>query len=252
MILQCPECQTRYLVPDAAIGGDGRSVRCANCRHSWFQEPATVDVEPAPARPAGAPSPATASAAAAPAAPDADPYPPISAPPAAPAVAWSAEPAHDAFAARPPFRPRRNPARLWTLAAVGAAVLMLTLVGWIVYMGTPDIASQLGLPFGNGASPLQFVQEPIQRRELPNGSELFAISGRVINGSGTAQRVPDIRADLIDSLDVGKGRVVYSWTITPQQRTLAPHGQIAFNSAKLDVPANSKSLMLSFAGDDAR
>ena len=83
---------------------------------------------------------------------------------------------------------------------------------------------------------------------MANGSELFAISGKVLNPSDTRQRVPDIRADLRDA----KGRIVFSWTITPQQRSLGPKGSIDFNSAKLDVPANSKRLELSFVGESAK
>lgn len=43
MIIACHECGTRYAVPDTAIGAEGRTVRCANCKHSWFQEPVFVD-----------------------------------------------------------------------------------------------------------------------------------------------------------------------------------------------------------------
>lgn len=38
MIIACPACATRYAVPDSAIGVDGRTVRCAKCKHSWFQD----------------------------------------------------------------------------------------------------------------------------------------------------------------------------------------------------------------------
>ncbi|QNE05910.1 MJ0042-type zinc finger domain-containing protein [Croceicoccus marinus] len=43
MQIACPACHTRYAVPETAIGAYGRTVRCAKCRHSWYQ-PGTEDV----------------------------------------------------------------------------------------------------------------------------------------------------------------------------------------------------------------
>ena len=45
MIISCPACDTRYAVPDSAIGADGRTVRCAKCKHSWFQEGPVLELE---------------------------------------------------------------------------------------------------------------------------------------------------------------------------------------------------------------
>lgn len=39
MILTCPSCGTRYVVKDGAIPSGGRTVRCAQCKHSWHQDP---------------------------------------------------------------------------------------------------------------------------------------------------------------------------------------------------------------------
>jgi len=124
---------------------------------------------------------------------------------------------------------------------------MLIAAGAIVYLGAPGVAAKLGLGTGSDETPLRLRDNPIERRELDNGSELFAVSGQVTNPSDSTQRVPDIRAELRDA----QGRIVYSWTITPQKRTLTPGAAIDFNSAKLDVPSNSKRLELSFAGENA-
>jgi predicted Zn finger-like uncharacterized protein len=42
MILTCPICGTQYVVKDGAIPPQGRQVRCANCKHSWHQDPEAV------------------------------------------------------------------------------------------------------------------------------------------------------------------------------------------------------------------
>lgn len=53
MILTCPSCTNRYIVDPTALGADGRTVRCANCSHTWHQAapvdlPRPVDLAPAP------------------------------------------------------------------------------------------------------------------------------------------------------------------------------------------------------------
>lgn len=257
MILECTECTTRYIVPDNAIGPDGRTVRCANCKHSWFQPPAMLDMSArdrieAPAMPERA-APAAVAAPVAPPARVAD----IPAAPAprshdarGPDVRTYVDdkideplPRYDAFAHRPPFKPRINPAKRWTAAAAVAGFSMLIGAGAILYSGQPGLAAQLGLPLGTAETPLRFTDKAIERRNLASGNELFAVSGRVINPTGSQQRVPDIRAELLDA----QGRLVYSWTINPKVRSLGANSAIEFNSAKLDVPANSKMLELSFA-----
>jgi predicted Zn finger-like uncharacterized protein len=249
MILECTQCRTRYLVPDSAIGPEGRTVRCASCKHSWFQAGQVLDlVARAEAGVTTSPQPVAPRVTAPPAPPP--PPPPSPSPPSAPDVEIAppgTAPDYDAFAHQPPFRPRRNPARRWTMIAFAAGIAMLIGAAAILYSGAPGLAQQFGLPIGTPPTPLKIVNNPIDRRDLANGSEMFAVSGKVVNPTDQRQHVPDIRVELKDA----QNRLVYSWTIRPETVSLPPRGAVEFNSAKLDVPVNSKQLVLSFSGESA-
>jgi predicted Zn finger-like uncharacterized protein len=221
MILSCPSCQTRYVVPDSAIGASGRQVRCAQCRHSWFQEPPESRAE-APRQPApGFPGP-----------------PPQRAAPPPPAQAEPDPDGYDPFAPEPPFRPRRNPARMWTILAVAAALLMIAAAAGIHYFGIPGLGAQRA-----GGTPLRLEAMTIQRRTLESGNILLLVSGRITNRAEDPQPVPPIQAEMKDR----QGRVVYAWTIAPPVSELSPGQTATFNSAETGVPTTAGSISLDFA-----
>lgn len=308
MIIACPACTTRYVVPDSAIGVDGRTVRCAKCRHSWFQEGPLIE----PAEPPPAPPPRQAEPEAAPPAhrtPAAEPAaepPPVAEPAAVAAqpeisdrsataieapdasvpdasvpdaslpddagpddaapgasvpdfvsppqpreaedpgpppiydspASWSAGDEYSSFAHEPPFQARRNPARMWTFAAVLFAVISLGTVGATAWWGLPD-----WLPFSRqtfaDSQPglvLEFPATRQDRRRLPDGTEFFGASGSVTNVGRTARDVPPILIVLRDA----SNKIVYSWEVAPPKRVLAPGESEAINEAVTDIPRSAR------------
>jgi predicted Zn finger-like uncharacterized protein len=276
MIIACPACATRYVVPDTAVGVEGRTVRCAKCRHSWFQEgheitrpdpPAEILAEPEePAEPTTSPATeaseavddlgnAEDEASATPTEAEADPplaEAPVQAvsaspsfveerdagPAPSPASMQEQDAEHSQFDYEPPFRSRRNPLKLWTAAAAVFAVISFGTIGAVSYWGLPE-----WVPFNR---PTFAVNEPDlvldfppgqqDRRTLPNGTEYFGAVGSITNVSRETLAVPSILIVMRDERE----KIVYSWVVAPPQPSLAPGEKATVVEAMKDVPRSAK------------
>lgn len=280
MIIACPACSTRYVVPDSAIGIEGRTVRCAKCKHSWYQDgpdaeqiaaaaavpapPSTGAPKSSPApkqapKPAAAPQSATETADApaavtsdfsyggsVPAAeqrdgPDFDetepPYGEVQDDlPPAPEPEDTAD-SSSSFDHAPPFRPRRNITKMWTIAAAVFALLAVGTILTVNYVGLPDWVPVSKPLFGQAQPDLElsFPVEEQERRTLPNGTEFFGAKIVVSNTARESRNVPPILIVLLDQRE----RQVYSWVVNPPQPTLAPGEEMTINEAVTDVPKSA-------------
>ena len=146
--------------------------------------------------------------------------------------------APSSFEHAPPFRPRRNLLKLYTIAAAVFAVVAFAAIGAVAWYGLPDWAPLSRQTFAE-AQPdlvLEFPPNRQDRRTLPNGTEFFGASGKVTNVGKERRAVPQILIILRDS----HNRIVYSWDVIPPKRQLAPGESVTINEAVTDVPRSAK------------
>jgi predicted Zn finger-like uncharacterized protein len=148
------------------------------------------------------------------------------------------------FAPREPAgRKRRSP----LVAILIVIVLVAALAAAFWFLAPPEWKARVGLA-ETSQTPLQLMMTHSDRQTIaPGNSELLAVSGRVINPTTKAQRVPPIQAELRSK----SGKLVYRWTIAPPTATLGPGASTPFNSAEVNVPAGGEELTVSLGAPGA-
>ncbi|MFL6752400.1 MAG: zinc-ribbon domain-containing protein [Sphingomicrobium sp.] len=161
----------------------------------------------------------------------------------APAADWKeppqAEPVDDEFspfAAPDEVEPRR---RSPVVALLLMVIVIAALAAAFWFLAPPEWKARIGIA-GAGASPLALVTTHMDRQRLESGNELLTVTGRVINPTSKDQSVPPLQAQL----KTRTGKIVYSWTIAPPARSLAPGASASFNSAEVNVPPGGEELTI--------
>jgi predicted Zn finger-like uncharacterized protein len=246
MHLNCPSCESRFVIDPTALGPSGRKVRCGSCGHTWHAEPAAAEaVDQSPP-----PTPLQASEPAVPedTGPD-DPTPTLAAEPASPAGIEpdDATPTLAAFdetrqrshaeRRRPPPEPKSSSgAGGWLLFAAVVAILVAggffgrpQIMAWVPE--TAGLYAVVGLASADPAAVLE-LELVISERRAVDGDRTLFVEGKVVNPTDRPQDVPPLVATLTDS----GGAELKRWTFSADADALPPGGSAAFQTTAAEPP----------------
>lgn len=261
MILTCPECKSRYVVNPTVLLPNGRTVRCAKCKNTWFEKKPEEDVEIIPnddaknslnenEKPSNETSNDTSDS-------------------------TTAEEDFDFPISKPRKRKRPIPKgsnlpalqnQKYGSGKIGwvSLVVFLTAIISLFLVFQDSISSnwpaskKLYAAIGLDAKEVQVepeapTLEPIEerlvigglapRRENINGVANLVIAGHVENISDIQQDIPDLRIRLLDE----RKRVLREWSFQANQTFVNTGEKVAFETSLPNSPNEARDISVTFA-----
>lgn len=216
MLIVCPACAAEYRLAPDRVGPQGRTVRCAACRASWFVAPPRAEAgELSP------PGEAVFTAA---------PPPPAPRPPAP--------------GPRPPLRFLAGCVLLLGLALLGAAVIGRAGVVRALPQ-TARLYAAIGLPVNlRGLDFRDVVAFQLPAEGAAEGR--LVVEGDLVSAAATPRPVPPLALELRDEA----GQVVYRWTAEAPRERLEPQESARFRAELATPPARARRVLVRFAAVD--
>jgi predicted Zn finger-like uncharacterized protein len=263
MRIECPSCAAGFDVTASALGPNGRTVRCAACKTTWFAAAPSLVLADGDDEPIAAPAPT--------------PMPSVTAEDRADHEALAAvgkkieaeeaeivsveaapsiSPAEEVEPLPPP-RPKRKtvahsmPAakkreRRFPLGLVAVALSAVLTFGIVsrqsIVRAAPELSTlyaAVGLPVNLRGLEFQNLRT---RQEIQDGITVLAIEGEVENVVNRAVELPRVRLSVLGD----NGVEIYSWTALLPRSILYPHERAQFKSRLASPPAAGKEIMVRF------
>jgi predicted Zn finger-like uncharacterized protein len=250
MLIVCPSCASEYMIDPARLGGEGRTVRCAGCKSTWFvtatgEETEAADRQGGDDAPdaSGADVPATAFENAAGFADEPES-------PGEPSV--ETEPGgQDAWTPAPPPPDLAGNARASRLAGLAGASLALLIClalaaaiwerGAVVRVAPATAALYAGIGLPVNLRGLEF--RGVRSEVVGVGTDaVLVVEGEIANISGRDAAVPPIEI----GLQAAEGQMLYRWSNDPPAQSLKEGDALSFRARLAAPPSEARKVLVRF------